>query len=48
MSNKRAANLNTKTTPLGNLGKIDPKTTTSDSTAGRSNTAKNITQPNNC
>ena len=47
-SNRRAANSNTKTTPSGNSGKADSKTTASDSTAGRNNTAGGTTRPNNC
>ena len=37
--------LNTKTTPSGNLGKADSKTTASDLTAGQSNTTRGLTQP---
>ena len=36
---------NTKTTLLGNLGKADSKTTASNLTAGRSNTAGGLIQP---
>lgn len=48
-SNRRAANSNTKTTPSGNSGKADSKTTASDATSGRSSTAGGSTQPKgNC